>query len=79
MVFRKKKQVGDKVEARFQQAVSLIRDLDRREFNRLMEGLKLTWEGYSRIRNVQTTEDKEDAERAKIEKEFDYIEHGAGD
>lgn len=74
MVFRKKKQLEDKVEARFQQAVSLIRDLDRPEFNRLIDGLKLTWEGYNRIRKVQTTDEKEDAERAKTEKELDYIE-----
>lgn len=75
MVFRKKKQVGDRVEARFQQAVTLIRDLDRQEFNRLIDGLKLTWEGYSRIRKVKTVEDKEDAERAKAEQELDFLEH----
>ncbi len=74
MVFRKKRQIEDKVEARFQQAVSLIRDLDRPEFNRLIDGLRLTWEGYNRIRKVQTTDEKEDAERAKIEKELDYLE-----
>lgn len=74
-IFRKRKQIEDKVEARFQQAVSLIRDLDRPEFNRLIDGLKLTWEGYNRIRRVQTTDEKEDAERAKTEKELDYIEH----
>lgn len=74
MVFRKKRQIEDKVEARFQQAVSLIRDLDRPEFNRLIDGLKLTWEGYNRIRKVQTTDEKEDAERAKTEKELDYLE-----
>lgn len=73
-IFGKKKQIEDKVEARFQQAVSLIRDLDRPEFNRLIDGLKLTWEGYNRIRRVQTTDEKEDAERAKTEKELDYIE-----
>lgn len=73
-IFGKKKRIEDKVEARFQQAVSLIRDLDRPEFNRLIDGLKLTWEGYNRIRRVQTTDEKEDAERAKTEKELDYIE-----
>ena len=74
-IFGKKRQIEDKVEARFQQAVSLIKDLDRPEFNRLIDGLKLTWEGYNRIRRVQTTDEKEDAERAKTEKELDYIEH----
>lgn len=83
MVFRKKKQLEDKVEARFQQAVSLIRDLDRPEFNRLIDGLKLTWEGYNRIRRIQTTEEKEsapiiEAEKEameEIEKEMDYRKH----
>jgi len=73
-LFRKKKKVADKVEARFQQAVGLIRDLDRREFNRLIDGLKLTWEGYNRIRAVQTNEDKEVAEIEKTERVLDYIE-----
>lgn len=73
-IFRKKKRVEDKVEARFQQAVGLIRDLDRREFNRLIDGLKLTWEGYNRIRAVQTNEDKEFAEIEKTERTLDYIE-----
>lgn len=73
-IFRKKKRVEDKVEVRFQQAVVLIRDLDRREFNRLIDGLKLTWEGYNRIRAVQTNEDKEYAEIEKTERTLDYIE-----
>lgn len=73
-IFRKKKRVEDKVEMRFQQAVVLIRDLDRREFNRLIDGLKLTWEGYNRIRAVQTNEDKEFAEIEKTERTLDYIE-----
>lgn len=73
-IFRKKKRVEDKVEVRFQHAVVLIRDLDRREFNRLIDGLKLTWEGYNRIRAVQTNEDKEYAEIEKTEKTLDYIE-----
>ena len=83
MVFRKKKQLEDKVEARFQQAVALIRDLDRPECNRLIDGLKLTWEGYNRIRRIQTTEEKEsapiiEAEKEameEIEKEMDYKKH----
>lgn len=73
-LFRKKRKVADKVEARFQQAVGLIRDLDRREFNRLIDGLKLTWEGYNRIRAVQTNEDKEVAEIEKTERALDYLE-----
>lgn len=74
MVFRKKKPIEDKVEARFQQAVGLIKDLDKREFKRFIEGIQLTWEGYDRIRRVQTTEEKETAPIAELEKEMDYKE-----
>lgn len=69
MVFRKKKRIADKVEARFQQAVGLIRDLDRREFKRFIDGIQLIWEGYDRIRRVQTTEEKESAPIIEAEKE----------
>lgn len=74
MVFGKKKRIADKVEARFQQAVGLIRDLDRREFKRFIEGIQLIWEGYDRIRRVQTTEEKETAPISEIEREMDYKE-----
>ena len=74
MVFRKKKPIEDKVEARFQQAVGLIKDLDKREFKRFIEGIQLTWEGYDRIRRVQTTEEKETAPITELEKEMDYKE-----
>lgn len=73
-LFRKKKQAVDKVEARFQQAVDLFKDLDKREFKRLIEGIELTWEGYNKIRQVQTTDEKESADVARIEKELDFKE-----
>lgn len=60
MWFKKKKSnlELDKVEARFQQAVDLFKDLDKREFKRLMDGIQLTWEGYNKIRQVQTVDEK---------------------
>lgn len=72
-LFRREK-VKDKVEARFQQAVDLFKDLDKREFKRLIEGIELTWEGYNKIRQVQTTDEKECADVAKIERELDFKE-----
>ena len=70
---RKKKKISDKVEARFQQALVLVKDLDKREYNRFVDGLTLAWQGYDRIRRVQTIDEKEngdiyDAEKA-LEKE----------
>lgn len=70
----KRKQIKSADEARFQKAFDLFKDLDRREFNRLMDGLKLAWEGYYKIRQVQTTDEKETAEDiSKID--MDFQEH----
>lgn len=70
MALFQKRKVKDRVEARFQQAVDLFKDLDKKEFKRLIDGIQLTWEGYNKIRQVQTTEDKEFADVSKIEKEI---------
>ncbi len=61
MLFKKKveKETHDKVEERFQQVVDLVSDLDRKEFKRLMEGIELTWQGYAKMRDVKTIDEKE--------------------
>lgn len=78
MWFKKKKKSNlelDKVEARFQQAVDLFKDLDKREFKRLMDGIQLTWEGYNKIRQVQTVDEKFVADAtANNEEEIDFKE-----
>ena len=77
MWFKKKKSSLelDKVEARFQQAVDLFKDLDKREFKRLMDGIQLTWEGYNKIRQVQTVDEKFIADvTSSNEEEIDFKE-----
>ena len=74
MKWRKKKQQYDRVEQRFQQAVDLIKDLDKREFNRLIDGIELAWQSYNKIRQVQTVDEKEMADITSTEKELDYID-----
>jgi parvulin-like peptidyl-prolyl isomerase len=75
MFKRKKTKSLDKVEARFQQAVDLFKDLDKREFKRLMDGIQLTWEGYNKIRQVQTVDEKFVADIAtNNEEEIDFKE-----
>lgn len=75
MFKRKKTKSLDKVEARFQQAVDLFKDLDKREFNRLMDGIRLTWEGYNKIRQVQTVDEKVVADvTGNNEEEIDFKE-----
>ena len=56
---RKRKREADKVEARFQQGLNLVKDLDKVEFNRFIAGLTLGWQGYDKIRRVQTIDEKE--------------------
>lgn len=74
MAIFKKRKIADKVEARFQQAISLVKDLDKKEFNRMMDGIKLAWEAYDKIRKVQTVDEKEVAEITSTEKELDFID-----
>ena len=74
MKWHKKKQQSDRVEQRFQQAVDLIKDLDKREFNRLIDGIELAWQSYNKIRQVQTVDEKEMADITSTEKELDYID-----
>ena len=69
-----KRQHQDKVERRFQQTVELVKDLDKREFNRLIDGIELAWQSYNKIRQVQTVDEKEMADIAEVEKELEYKE-----
>lgn len=60
MLFKKvRKKYTDRVEERFQTVVGLIRDLDKKEFNRLMSGMELAWQAYSKVREVKSTTEKE--------------------
>lgn len=49
----------DRVEERFQTIVGLIRDLDKKEFNRLMEGMQLAWEAYSKVKQARPVSERE--------------------
>lgn len=60
MTFGKRnKKTEDKVEARFNTAMGLIKDLDKAEFNRLMEAMKLAHEAYTKVRKVRTIDEKQ--------------------
>lgn len=63
MIFKRKaKRNADRVESCFQQGLSLVKDLDKTEFNRFIDGLTLAWQGYDRIRRVQTIDEKENGD-----------------
>ena len=50
---KKNNQEVDKVEARFQTVVDLVRDLDEEEINRLIKGVKLCWQGYREVEQAR--------------------------
>lgn len=70
----KERQIDDIAEMRFQQVLELVKDLDRKEFNKLIEATKLAWQGYDKMRQVQTIDEKEEADIKDAEKKLDFIE-----
>lgn len=71
----KKNHSADKVETRFQQGLVLVKDLDKREFKRFIDGLTLVWQGYDSMRRVQTIDEKETADIDESEK---FLEKESG-
>lgn len=57
--FSRKQESIDRVELKFQAVVDLIRDLDKKEFNRLKEGIDLVWQGYQKVGQAKTNVEKE--------------------
>lgn len=72
---RRKRKSHDRVEAKFQAVVDLIRDLDRREFNRLKEGMELVWQGYNKVGQAKSSTEKEFEDIEKAEKLLE-VENG---
>lgn len=56
---RKQQMSEDRAEARFQTIVELVKDLDKKEFNRLKKGMELAWQGYNEVRHAKTSIEKE--------------------
>lgn len=48
----------DPVEERFNAMVDLIKDLPRGDYNRLKDGMDLVYDGYQKVKNVKTAEEK---------------------
>lgn len=69
-LFKKKKKGDDKVEVLLKPTLEMIYDLDRTEFNRFIDGVKLLYDGTQKFRKVKTMDEKEngDPDLDKIEK-----------
>lgn len=66
--FKRKDDYEDTVEVRFDHMMSLVKDLSRRDYNRLKEAMDLGYDSYQKVRNVKTADEREFAEVEKIEK-----------
>lgn len=59
MIFKKRHQILESVaEQRFDDMMKLIKDLPRADYNRLKQAMDLGYEGYQKVKNVKTEEEK---------------------
>lgn len=73
MLFKKKTKYSDKLEERLDTISDLTRDLERPEFNRLVDALKSVFEARQKLKGVKTNEEKDLKEITDVEKSL-YLE-----
>lgn len=66
-MFKKKIQNIPSSEAKLNTIIELVKDLPRADYNRLREGMELIYNGYQKIKNAKTTDEKEVSEIENIE------------
>lgn len=59
LLHRRARHSKSRVEEKFQTIVDLIKDLDKKEFNRLKEGIDLAWQAYNKVSQAKTATEKE--------------------
>lgn len=68
-LFKKKsKKCADKLEERLDTISELTRDLEKPEFNRLLDALKSVFDARQKLKGVKTNEEKENADIYEAEK-----------
>ena len=69
MLFKRRKTVLESVaEQRFDTIIDLVKDLPRADFNRLIDGIKLSYEGYQKVKSAKTIDEKEMEDIDEIDK-----------
>lgn len=67
-LFRKRrKKIADPAEEKFDAMMNLIKDLPRADYNRLKDAMDLSYNAYQKVRNVKTTDEKENADITSAE------------
>ena len=58
-------------EAKLNTIVELVKDLSKTDYNRLRDGMDLIYNGYQKIRNAKTPEEKELTDVNELERLID--------
>lgn len=59
-IFKKQRtQIISSSETKLNTIIELIKDLPRGDYNRLREGMELIYNGYQKIKNARTNDEKE--------------------
>ena len=64
-MFKRKPKAQVTSEQRQRQAIDYIIELDKTEFNRFIDSVKLIWEGYDKLYRVKTRDEKAEAKEVK--------------
>lgn len=67
-IFKKKSAYEDKLEQRLDTISELTRDLERPEFNRLLDALKSVFDARQKLKGVKTNEEKENSDIYEAER-----------
>ena len=67
-LFKKKSHYEDKLEQRLDTISELTRDLERPEFNRLLDALKSVFDARQKLKGVKTNEEKENSDIYEAER-----------
>lgn len=70
---RESKQTKNSSEIKLNSIIKLVKDLSRSDFNRLHEGMELIYNGYQKIKNTKSNNEKELDDIDSIEKTIEEI------
>jgi len=75
MIFRKKKKNTETdAERDFKTILDIVKDYDKKGFNKLIDAIEDCWNGYDKILRTQTREEKANADLIEAEKTLELIE-----
>lgn len=60
-------------ESKLNTIIDLVKDLPRPDYNRLREGMELIYNGYQKIKNAKTNDEKESGDIDTMEKLLEEV------